>query len=107
MKDMGSRFYFCYVRLYCSRIQTATTFAQPTNSVRLGGHRCNLVVAELGQQLQLSTNCYLDGNKVGTVNSATTVPDDVALEMNMFINSKGTVANHLAIDWFQTILILR
>jgi len=27
----------------------------------------------------------------------------VALEMNMFIDSKGTVGNHLAIDWFQTI----
>ena len=31
------------------------------------------------------------------------IVDDVALEMNMFIDSKGTAANHLAIDWFQTI----
>ena len=80
--------------------QTATTFAQPTNSVRLGFH-FQPAGTELGQT-SAQYKLYLDGNKVGT-QTATTVPDDVALEMNMFIDSKGTTANHLAIDWFQTI----
>ena len=80
--------------------QTATVFAQPTNSVRLGFH-FQPAGTELGQT-SAQYKLYLDGNKVGT-QTATTVPDDVALEMNMFIDSKGTTANHLAIDWFQTI----
>ena len=80
--------------------QTATVFAQPTNSVRLGFHY-QPAGTELGQTAN-QYKLYLDGKKVGT-QAATTVPDDVALEMNMFIDSKGTVANHLAIDWFQTI----
>ena len=80
--------------------QTATVFAQPTNSVRLGFHY-QPAGTELGQTAN-QYKLYLDGKKVGT-QAATTVPDDVALEMNMFIDSKGTAANHLAIDWFQTI----
>ena len=80
--------------------QTATVFAQPTNSVRLGFHY-QPAGTELGQTAD-QYKLYLDGKKVGT-QAATTVPDDVALEMNMFIDSKGTVGNHLAIDWFQTI----
>jgi hypothetical protein len=80
--------------------QTATVFAQPTNSVRLGFH-----YQPAGSETGVTANqykLYLNGNKVGT-QLATTNPDDIALEMNMFIDSKGTTANHLAIDWFQTI----
>ena len=41
--------------------------------------------------------------KVGT-QAATTVPDDIALELKMFgLENKGTTANHLATDWVQTI----
>ena len=80
--------------------QSATVFAMPTNSVRLGFH-----FQPAGTELNQTTaqyKLYLDGKNVGT-QAATTVPDDVALEINMFTDSKGTVANHLAIDWFQTI----
>ena len=41
---------------------------------------------------------YLDGKKVGT-QEATTVPDDIALELKIFIENKGTVANHLVVDY--------
>jgi hypothetical protein len=44
---------------------------------------------------------YLNGNLVG-VQAATTVPDDIALEMNMMIAHKGTNANHLVVDYFNT-----
>jgi hypothetical protein len=45
---------------------------------------------------------FLDGKCVGT-QTASTVPDNVALEMNLFIDSKGTVANHLAVDWVKIV----
>ena len=80
--------------------QTATVQAIPANSVRLG-----FQYQPAGSEVGVTANqfkLYLNGNPIGT-QAATTVPDDVALEMNMFIDSKGTVANHLAIDWFQTI----
>ena len=80
--------------------QTATVFAQPTNSVRLGFH-FQPAGTELGQT-SAQYKLYLDGKKVGT-QAATTVPDDIALELKIFVESKGTNANHLATDWVQTI----
>ena len=43
----------------------------------------------------------LNGNPVG-VQAATTVPDDIALEINMMLAHKGTNANHLVVDYFNT-----
>ena len=80
--------------------QSATVFAMPTNSVRLGFH-----FQPAGTELNQTTaqyKLYLDGKKVGT-QEATTVPDDLALELKIFVESKGTNANHLATDWVQTI----
>ncbi len=81
--------------------QTATVQAIPTNSVRLGFHFMP-AGTELGQTSN-QFKLYLDGKKVGT-QAATTVPDDIALELKIFTESKGTNANHLATDWVQTIL---
>jgi hypothetical protein len=39
---------------------------------------------------------------VGT-QAATTVPDDIALELKVFIENKGTNGNQIATDWIQTI----
>ena len=80
--------------------QTATVFAQPTNSVRLG-----FAFQPAGTELSQTSAQYklfLDGKCVGT-HTASTVPDNVALEMNLFIDSKGTVANHLAVDWVKIV----
>ena len=80
--------------------QTASTLAMPTNSVRLGFHFMP-AGTELGQTSN-QFKLYLDGKKVGT-QTATTVPDDIALELKIFIENKGTTANQLATDWVQTI----
>jgi hypothetical protein len=37
------------------------------------------------------------------VQAATTVPDDIALEINVMAAHKGTAANHLVVDYFNTI----
>ena len=80
--------------------QTATQFEIPSNSVRLGFH-FQPAGTELGQT-SAQYKLYLDGKKVGT-QAATTVPDDIALELKIFIENKGTTANQLATDWVQTI----
>jgi len=80
--------------------QTATVFAQPTNSVRLG-FAFQPAGTELSQN-NAQYKLFLDGKCVGT-QTASTVPDNVALEMNLFIDSKGTVANHLAVDWVKIV----
>jgi len=79
--------------------QDATTFEMPSNSVRLGfmfqpvGSHGNTAV-----QFQL----FINGTVSGT-QAATTVPDDIALELNIFLENKGTVANDLNTDYVQTI----
>ena len=80
--------------------QTATQFEIPSNSVRLGFH-FQPAGTELGQS-SAQYKLYLDGKKVGT-QAATTVPDDIALELKIFLENKGTNANQLATDWVQTI----
>ena len=79
--------------------QTATVQAIPGNSVRLG-----FQFQPAGSEVGVTANqfkLYLNGNPVG-VQAATTVPDDIALEMNMMIAHKGTAANHLVVDYFNT-----
>ena len=80
--------------------QTATQLEIPTNSVRLGFH-FQPAGTELGQT-SAQYKLYLDGKKVGT-QAATTVPDDIALELKIFLENKGTNANGLNTDWVQTI----
>ena len=80
--------------------QTATQLEIPSNSVRLGFH-FQPAGTELGQT-SAQYKLYLDGKKVGT-QAATTVPDDIALELKIFLENKGTNANGLNTDWAQTI----
>ena len=80
--------------------QTATVQAIPANSVRLG-----FQYQPAGSEVGVTANqfkLYLNGNPIGT-QSATTVPGDIALEMNIMCAHKGTVANHLVVDYFNTI----
>jgi len=79
--------------------QDATTFEMPSNSVRLGfmfqpvGSHGNTAV-----QYQL----FINGTVSGT-QAATTVPDDIALELKVFIEHAGTAANDLNTDYIQTV----
>ena len=80
--------------------QDATTFEMPTNSVRLG-FMFQPVGSGYGNtavQFQLFINGTVSG-----VQAATTVPDDIALELKAFVESSGTNANHLATDYIQTV----
>ena len=79
--------------------QDATTFEMPSNSVRLGfmfqpvGSHGNTAV-----QFKL----FINGTVSGT-QAATTVADDIALELKIFLENKGTVANDLSTDYIQTV----
>jgi len=80
--------------------QDATTFEMPSNSVRLG-FMFQPVSSSPGVtavQYQL----FIDGTVSGT-QAATTVPDDIALELKIFIEHKGTTANDLDTDYIQTV----
>tara|TARA_R100001509_G_scaffold113882_1_gene69053 strand:- start:516 stop:1313 length:798 start_codon:yes stop_codon:yes gene_type:complete len=76
--------------------QTATVLAQPSNSVRLG-FAFQPAGTELGQT-SAQYKLYLNGNIVGT-QAATTVPDDIALELKVFLENKGTNANDIYTDY--------
>ena len=79
--------------------QSATAYNMPDNDVRLGflfqpvGSHGNTAV-----QYQL----FLDGKSVGA-QAATTVPDDLLMELKIMTESKGTSANDLYVDYVQTI----
>ena len=80
--------------------QSATAYGMPDNAVRLG-----FLFQPIGSapgvtavQFQL----FLDGKSVGT-QAATTVPDDLLMELKAFSESKGTVANDLYVDYIQTV----
>ena len=80
--------------------QSATVYGMPDNSVRLG-----FLFQPAGTELSQTADQYklfLDGNCVGT-QAATTVPDDIALELKVFVESSGTNANHLVTDWIKTV----
>ena len=80
--------------------QDATTFEMPSNSVRLG-----FLFQPLGSergQTALQYKLFINGTVSG-VQAATTVPDDIALELKAFVESSGTNANHLATDYIQTV----
>ena len=80
--------------------QDATTFEMPSNSVRLG-----FLFQPAGSDPTVTANQYtlfINGTVSGT-QLATTVPDDIALEIKLFVESSGTNANHLATDYIQTV----
>ena len=80
--------------------QSATAYNMPDNNVRLG-----FLFQPAGTELNQTSAQYklfLNGNIVGT-QAATTVPDDLLMEMKMMTESKGTVANDLFVDYVQTI----
>ena len=80
--------------------QSATVFGMPDNNVRLG-----FLFQPAGTELAQTADQYkifLDGSCVGT-QAATTVPDDLLMEIKAFSESKGTTANDLYVDYVQTI----
>jgi len=80
--------------------QDATTYGMPDNAVRLG-----FLFQPLGSergQTAIQYKLFLNGNIVGT-QAATTVPDDLLLELKIMSESKGVVANDLYTDYVQTV----
>ena len=80
--------------------QSATVLAVPSNPVRLGFlfQPVGSAPGVTAVQFQL----FINGTVSGT-QAATTVPDDIALELKAFVESSGTNANHLATDYIQTV----
>ena len=80
--------------------QDATTYQIPDNNVRLG-----FLFQPIGSAPGVTAvqyQLFLDGKSVGT-QAATTVPDDLLMELKMMTESKGTVANDLYVDYVQTV----
>ena len=80
--------------------QSATAYNMPDNNVRLG-----FLFQPLGTetgQTAIQYKLFLNGNIVGT-QAATTVPDDLLMELKMMYESKGTVTNDLYVDYVQTV----
>ena len=80
--------------------QSATVYGMPDNAVRLG-----FLFQPLGSergQTAIQYKLFLNGNIVGT-QAATTVPDDLLLELKIMSESKGVVANDLYTDYVQTV----
>jgi len=80
--------------------QSATAYNMPDNAVRLG-----FLFQPIGSapgvtavQFQL----FLDGKSVGT-QAATTVPDDLLMEMKIMYESKDVNTNDLYTDYVQTV----
>ena len=80
--------------------QSATVYAMPDNSVRLG-FLFQPAGTEMGQTA-VQYKLFLNGNCVGT-QAATTVPDDLPMELKIMTESKGTSANDLYVDYVQTV----
>ena len=80
--------------------QSATVYAMPDNSVRLG-FLFQPAGTEKGQTA-VQYKLFLNGNCVGT-QAATTVPDDLPMELKIMTESKGTSANDLYVDYVQTV----
>ena len=80
--------------------QSATAYNMPDNAVRLG-----FLFQPIGSAPGVTAvqyQLFLDGKSVGT-QAATTVPDDLLMELKMMTESKGTVANDLYVDYVQTV----
>jgi hypothetical protein len=80
--------------------QSATAYNMPDNNVRLG-----FLFQPLGTetgQTAIQYKLFLNGNIVGT-QAATTVPDDLLMEMKIMYESKGILTNDLYTDYVQTV----
>ena len=80
--------------------QSATVYGMPDNSVRLG-----FLYQPAGSDPTITANqytIYINGTVSG-VQAATTVPDDLLMEMKIMSESKGTTANDLYVDYVQTV----
>jgi hypothetical protein len=80
--------------------QSATAYAMPNNSVRLG-----FLFQPAGSELGVTADQYtifINGTVSG-VQLATTIPDDLPMELKAFTESKSTTANDLYVDYVQTI----
>ena len=97
MLDAGSTYTFADSTV---ATQSATAYAMPDNDVRLGFlfQPVGSAPGVTAVQFQL----FLDGKSIGT-QAATTVPDDLMMEMKIMSESKGTVANDLYVDYVQTV----
>ena len=80
--------------------QSATVLAAPSAPVRLG-FLFQPAGTEKGQTA-VQYKLFLNGNCVGT-QAATTVPDDLPMELKIMTESKGTSANDLYVDYVQTV----
>tara|TARA_R110000824_G_scaffold177806_1_gene357331 strand:- start:25 stop:813 length:789 start_codon:yes stop_codon:yes gene_type:complete len=80
--------------------QSATVYGMPDNNVRLG-----FLFQPAGSDPTITADQYtlfINGTVSG-VQLATTIPDDLLMEMKAFSESKGTVANDLYVDYLQTV----
>ena len=80
--------------------QSATAYNMPDNNVRLG-----FLYQPAGSEPTVTANqftLYINGTVSGVL-AATTVPDDLLMELKMMTESKGTVANDLYVDYVQTV----
>jgi len=80
--------------------QSATAYNMPDNAVRLG-----FLFQPVGSSPGVTAvqfQLFLDGKSVGT-QAATTVPDDLLMELKIMYESKGTSANDLYTDYVQTV----
>ena len=72
----------------------------PDNSVRLG-----FLFKSAGSEPSVTADqfkIFINGTVSGVL-AATTVPDDLLMELKAFSESKGTVANDLFVDYVQTV----
>ena len=80
--------------------QSATAYAMPNNSVRLG-----FLFQPAGSELGVTADQYtifINGTVSG-VQLETTIPDDLLMHMKLMYESKGTVTNDLFVDYVQTV----
>ena len=80
--------------------QSATAYGMPDNNVRLG-----FLFQPAGSDPTVTADqftLYINGTVSG-VQLATTIPDDLPMELKAFTESKGTTANDLYVDYVQTI----
>ena len=80
--------------------QSATAYNMPDNNVRLG-----FLYQPAGSEPTVTANqftLYINGTVSG-VQAATTVPDDLLMEMKIMYESKGILTNDLYTDYVQTV----
>ena len=80
--------------------QSATAYNMPDNNVRLG-----FLFQPIGSAPGVTAvqyQLFLDGKSVGT-QAATTVPDDLLMELKMMYESKDVNTNDLYVDYVQTV----